>query len=156
MQVPTLPHVFAFQSDVSLNARIASSLTTLRRRTSSFGSCEHAAPWPCCGCFTRTRPEKNDREKIHHRNSECIRYFTNNITITVIDDCFRKSDPHYYSSVRRVYLLKLIFLFFSSFVFLISSISLIYLTIFLSLFFFFLLVPFSSTRRLLLEIEFLT
>lgn len=37
MQVPTLPHVFAFQSDVSLNACIASSLTTLRRRTSSFG-----------------------------------------------------------------------------------------------------------------------
>lgn len=58
MQVPTLPHVFAFQSDVSLNACIASSLTTLPQKNQFFRS---VVPRPFHGCFQGI--EKNDRQK---------------------------------------------------------------------------------------------
>lgn len=58
MQVPTLPHVFAFQSDVSLNACIASSLTTLPRKNQFF---RPVVPRPFHGCFQGI--EKNDRQK---------------------------------------------------------------------------------------------
>lgn len=58
MQVPTLPHVFAFQSDVSLNACIASSLTTLPQKNQFF---RPVVPRPFHGCFQGI--EKNDRQK---------------------------------------------------------------------------------------------
>lgn len=58
MQVPTLPHVFAFQSDVSLNACIASSLTTLPQKNQFF---RPVVPRPFHRCFQGI--EKNDRQK---------------------------------------------------------------------------------------------
>lgn len=62
MQVPTLPHVFAFQNDVSLNARTASSLTTLHRRTSSFGPrARRSLALPCREYFTRRRRKRVDK-----------------------------------------------------------------------------------------------
>lgn len=97
MQVPTLPHVFAFQSDVSLNARIASSLTTLRRRTSSFG--------PLLGHAANALREGVEKRatKIHRRRNSPILdplHLPRSI-LTSIKHPAREIDPRYQLSLDR-------------------------------------------------------